>query len=149
MSSLVRRAVLNLRSNFTGNRYLSTSGSKATGLYGFHQLKSPQGFQRFVDNAIERSGELIDYISGMPSSKEILKAMDEISDTVCTVLDSTTLCRHTHPDREFVQEATKALMRMNEYLHVSSYDHLVRCAPEIFWERREEKRWEEKRREEK
>lgn len=29
-----------------------------------------------------RSGELVDYISGMPSSKEILKAMDEISDAV-------------------------------------------------------------------
>ncbi|XP_063949400.1 mitochondrial intermediate peptidase, mitochondrial isoform X3 [Daucus carota subsp. sativus] len=44
-------------------------------------------------------GELVDYIAGMPSSKEILQAMDEISDTVCTVLDSTTLCRQTHPDR--------------------------------------------------
>lgn len=29
-----------------------------------------------------RSGELVDYISGMPSSKEILQAMDEISDAV-------------------------------------------------------------------
>lgn len=122
MSSLVSRAVSNLRTNFIANRrnrYLWTSSSNSTGLYGFHQLKSPQGFQRFVDDAIERSGELVNYISGMPSSKEILGAMDEISDAVCTVLDSTTLCRQTHPDREFVQEAKKASMRMNEYLHVS------------------------------
>lgn len=54
MSCLVRRAVLNLRSNLTGTRHLWTAGSNATGLYGFHQLKSPQGFQRFVDDAIER-----------------------------------------------------------------------------------------------
>lgn len=27
---------------------------KETGLYGFHHLKTPKGFQRFVDDAIER-----------------------------------------------------------------------------------------------
>ncbi|XP_074368534.1 mitochondrial intermediate peptidase, mitochondrial isoform X2 [Apium graveolens] len=90
-------------------------------------------------------GELIDYISGMPSSKEILKAMDEISDTVCTVLDSTTLCRHTHPDREFVQEATKALMRMNEYLHFlntnqSLYNAVVKAEQDKYLPRSEDKR---------
>lgn len=31
---------------------------------------------------LDRSGELVDYISGMPSSAEIIRAMDEISDTV-------------------------------------------------------------------
>lgn len=89
--------------------------STTTGLYGFDHLKSPKGFQRFVDDAIERSvilfrnkipvsvhhilislaleifllilffrsGELVEYISGMPASAEIIRAMDEISNTVC------------------------------------------------------------------
>uniref|UniRef100_A0A6N2NGG8 Peptidase M3A/M3B catalytic domain-containing protein n=1 Tax=Salix viminalis TaxID=40686 RepID=A0A6N2NGG8_SALVM len=52
-----------------------------TGLYGFDHLKNPKGFQRFVDDAIERSGELVNYISSMPSSAEIVRAMDEISNT--------------------------------------------------------------------
>ncbi|RVW35279.1 Mitochondrial intermediate peptidase, mitochondrial [Vitis vinifera] len=64
------------------------------------------------------SSELVTYISGMPSSAEIVRAMDEISDAVCSVVDSAELCRHTHPDREFVEEANKASMRINEYLHV-------------------------------
>ncbi|CAL2243494.1 unnamed protein product [Prunus armeniaca] len=93
--------------------------STATGLYGFDHLKTPKGFRRFVDDAIERSGELVAYISGMPSSAEIIRAMDEISNTVCSVIDSTELCRQTHPDREFVEEAIKASIRVNEYLHVS------------------------------
>ncbi|XP_038709223.1 mitochondrial intermediate peptidase, mitochondrial [Tripterygium wilfordii] len=88
-----------------------------TGLYGFHHLKTPKGFRRFVDEAIERSGELVNYISGMPSSTEIIRAMDEISDTVCSVVDSAEFCRNTHPDREFITEACKASMRMNEYMH--------------------------------
>ncbi|XP_042511651.1 mitochondrial intermediate peptidase, mitochondrial [Macadamia integrifolia] len=77
--------------------------SGETGLYGFEILKTPKGFQRFVDEAIERSSELISYVSGMPSSTEIIRAMDEISDTVCSVVDSAELCRNTHPDR-FVSE---------------------------------------------
>lgn len=55
----------------------------------------------------------------MPESSEIIRAMDEISDTLCSVVDSAELCRNTHPDREFVEEANKASMRINEYLHVS------------------------------
>ncbi|KAL6131881.1 hypothetical protein ACLB2K_070254 [Fragaria x ananassa] len=103
-------------------RHLS---STATGLYGFQHLKSPKGFQRFVDDAIERSGELVEFISGMPSSAEIIKAMDEISNTVCCVVDSAELCRHTHPNREFVEEANKASMRINEYLHYLNTNHTL------------------------
>ncbi|KAJ7949611.1 Mitochondrial intermediate peptidase, mitochondrial [Quillaja saponaria] len=97
----------------------------ATGLYGFDHLKTPKGFQRFVDDAIERSGELISYISGMPSSSEIVKAMDEISNTVCSVVDSAELCRHTHPEREFVEEANTASMRINDYLHYLNTNHVL------------------------
>ncbi|KAL1531507.1 Mitochondrial intermediate peptidase [Salvia divinorum] len=90
---------------------------KETGLYGFDHLKTAKGFQRMVDDAVERSNELVNYIAGMPPAPEIIKAMDEISDEVCTVIDSAELCRHTHPDREFVREANEASLRLNEYLH--------------------------------
>ncbi|KAL2453680.1 Mitochondrial intermediate peptidase [Abeliophyllum distichum] len=91
---------------------------RETGLYGFDHLKTPRGFQRMVDDAIERSNELVKYIAGMPSGPDIIKAMDEISNAVCTVIDSAELCRHTHPDREFAEEASKASLRINEYLNV-------------------------------
>lgn len=94
---------------------------------GIDHLKTPQGFQRMVDDAIDRSNELVDYVAGMPSAPEIIKAMDEISDTVCTVVDSAELCRHTHPDMEFVEEASKASLRINEYLHVSILTRILVC----------------------
>ncbi|KAF4372136.1 hypothetical protein F8388_000352 [Cannabis sativa] len=96
-----------------------------TGLYGFDHLKTPKGFHRFLDDAIQRSGELVTYIATMPSSTEIIKAMDEISDTVCSVVDSAELCRHTHPDREFVEEANNAWMKINEYLHYLNTNHTL------------------------
>ncbi|XP_057952770.1 mitochondrial intermediate peptidase, mitochondrial isoform X2 [Malania oleifera] len=61
----------------------------------------------------------------MPSSADIIRAMDEISDTVCSVVDSAELCRHTHPDRDFVEEANKASMRINEYLHYLNTNHAL------------------------
>lgn len=120
MFSLIRRAALSLCSNSKNCQFFATATHRMedTGLYGFNHLKTPKGFQRFVDEAIERSNELVGYISQMPSSDEIINAMDEISNTVCQVVDSAELCRNTHPDREFVDEALKASMRINEYLHV-------------------------------
>lgn len=38
----------------TRHFYTRTSNGVPTGLYGFDHLKSPNGFQRFVDDAIER-----------------------------------------------------------------------------------------------
>ncbi|EXB89501.1 Mitochondrial intermediate peptidase [Morus notabilis] len=96
-----------------------------TGLYGYHHLKTPRGFQRFADDAIERSGELVTYISSTPSSAEVIRAMDEISNTVCSVMDAAELCRNTHPDREFVDEANKTWMRLHEYLHYLNTNHTL------------------------
>ncbi|CAM9000890.1 unnamed protein product [Rhodiola kirilowii] len=106
-------------------RTASAGNGKETGLYGFDQLKTAKGFQNFVDDAIDRATDLVSYISGLPSPKEIIIAMDEISDTVCSVVDSAELCRHTHPDRDFVQEANKASMRINEYLHYLNTNHTL------------------------
>uniref|UniRef100_A0A2P2M062 Putative mitochondrial intermediate peptidase isoform X3 n=1 Tax=Rhizophora mucronata TaxID=61149 RepID=A0A2P2M062_RHIMU len=110
MSDLICKTVWKLRFKHIPEIYNSArcfssrplprqAGATTTGLYGFDHLKSPKGFQRFVDEAIERSGELVGAISSTSSSAEIVRAMDEISDTVCSVVDSAELCRNTHPDR--------------------------------------------------
>ncbi|WVZ78856.1 hypothetical protein U9M48_026504 [Paspalum notatum var. saurae] len=96
---------------------LSTVSEKPeTGLYGFDVLRTAKGFRRFVDDAIQRSDELVAQVPRLQSSTEIVRTMDEISNTVCSVIDSAELCRNTHPDREFVEEADKASMRIYEHL---------------------------------
>ncbi|XP_010919044.1 mitochondrial intermediate peptidase, mitochondrial isoform X2 [Elaeis guineensis] len=123
-----RRAAPRFFSFFSPSRRLSVGscfdatvaygeGARDTGLYGFPVLKTAKGFRRFVDDAIERSGELVSYVSQLPPSMEVIRVMDEISNTVCSVIDSAELCRNTHPDREYVEEANKASMRIHEYLH--------------------------------
>ncbi|KAI5670205.1 hypothetical protein M9H77_10569 [Catharanthus roseus] len=138
MAALLRRSLAARLYGFLSTNSVSSLHTSTlpliqeTGLYGFPHLKTAKGFQRFVDDAIERSNELVAYVSGMPPAPQIIRAMDEISDTVCSVIDSAELCRHTHPDREFVEEASKASLRINEYLHYlntnySLYSALVKA----------------------
>ncbi|KAJ1260491.1 hypothetical protein BS78_10G236400 [Paspalum vaginatum] len=96
--------------------FSTVSEKPETGLYGFDVLRTAKGFRRFVDDAIQRSDELVAQVALLPSSTEIVRTMDEISNTVCSVIDSAELCRNTHPDREFVEEADKASMRIYEHL---------------------------------
>ncbi|CAA7393041.1 unnamed protein product [Spirodela intermedia] len=96
-----------------------------SGLYGSEVLKTARGFRRFVDEAIERTEELVSRISQLPASADIIGAMDEISDTVCSVVDSAELCRNTHPDREYVEEANQASMRMYDYIHCLNTNHTL------------------------
>eukprot|EP00249_Psilotum_nudum_P004310 c17834_g1_i1 orf=2-418(-) len=88
----------------------------SVGLYGYDVLKSAKGFEDFAQQAIEKSEELINCIRQLPPSMEIIRAFDDLSDTICAVVDSAELCRNTHPDMEFVNAASRASMRMYEYL---------------------------------
>ncbi|XP_027331078.1 mitochondrial intermediate peptidase, mitochondrial isoform X2 [Abrus precatorius] len=99
------------------------SFSNPSGLYGFPHLKTAKGFRPFVDEAIERAGELVSYIFTKPLAPEIMRAMDEISDALCSVVDSAELCRNTHPIREFVEEASEAAIRINEYIQYMNTNH--------------------------
>jgi hypothetical protein len=69
------------------------------GLYGYEILKTAKGFRIFAQDAIDKSETIINSIKGMPPSMDVIRAMDDISDTVCTVVDAAELCRNTHPDK--------------------------------------------------
>lgn len=96
---------------------LEVNKRTVTGLYGYDVLKSATGFQAFAQEAIEKSDDLIERIRQTPPSMETIRLFDELSDTICTVVDSAELCRNSHPDVEFVEEASRASMKIYEYLH--------------------------------
>lgn len=69
------------------------------GLYGYDGLMDAQEFRVLVREAIEISEGIIHDIRHAVPSVAIVKGLDDISNTVCTVLDAAELCRNTHPDR--------------------------------------------------
>lgn len=86
------------------------------GLYGYEILKTAKGFRIFAQDAIDKSEIIIRNIKDMPPSMGVIRAMDDISDTVCSVVDAAELCRNTHPDKEYVEESNHASMKVYEYL---------------------------------
>uniref|UniRef100_A0A0E0LEV9 Peptidase M3A/M3B catalytic domain-containing protein n=1 Tax=Oryza punctata TaxID=4537 RepID=A0A0E0LEV9_ORYPU len=115
-SAMLSRAASLRRVAAAAVAFSTAAARPETGLYGFDVLRTAKGFRRFVYDAIERSDELVAYIGQLPPSAEIVRAMDEISNTVCSVIDSAELCRNTHPDKEFMDEADKASTRIYEHL---------------------------------
>jgi hypothetical protein len=69
------------------------------GLYGYEGLMEPQGFRGLVREAIETTEGIIHDIRHAVPSVATVRGLDDISNTVCTVLDAAELCRNTHPDR--------------------------------------------------
>jgi intermediate peptidase len=62
-------------------------------------LHSPADFHRLGKEAaqmVERLSEMA--ISSQLEGMEFLEAFDEISDSLCLVLDTAELCRSVHPD---------------------------------------------------
>ncbi|KAH7387180.1 hypothetical protein KP509_16G009600 [Ceratopteris richardii] len=103
---------------FYSKAFAWTGGTRgSTGLYGYDVLKCASGFQAFAEEAIRKSEDLIERIRQMPPSMETISLFDELSDTVCTVVDSAELCRNTHSDSEFVEAASQASMTIYEYLN--------------------------------
>ncbi|KAG6546992.1 hypothetical protein Mapa_011608 [Marchantia paleacea] len=102
------------------------------GLYGYGLLKSPHGFQAFAQEAIDKSEDIIKKIQDLPPSMATIRAFDDISDVVCTVVDAAELCRSTHPDKDFVREANKASMKLYEYLqYLNSHPVLYKAVFDV------------------
>lgn len=65
---------------------------------------------------IIRVSELASYFYLKPSSLEVVGAMDEISDTLFSVLVIANLCCSTYPNRKFIKDAHAAHARMEYYI---------------------------------
>jgi intermediate peptidase len=120
----------------------SANDQKKSGLYGLVGLQAPRDFERLAVDAIDRVNDIISDIKrtqnekvvqgcrgnakgdvtvikdkiGTWREKNIVHQLDEISDTICAVVDVAELCRNTHPDREFVQAAERTYLKLQNFV---------------------------------
>ncbi|CAI5981149.1 unnamed protein product [Closterium sp. NIES-64] len=96
-----------------------------TGLFGHEELSEPKGFHRMAANAIARTEALLQEVAAAPPSLRTVCLLDEMSDTLCRVLDAAELCRNVHPNsgggcatvrREFVDAANEAFVKLSTYV---------------------------------
>lgn len=119
------------------------------GAYGLEGLHAPEDFDRLARAAVSASDDMVRAVvasgqtaawhprgsggaggGGQPSASSVVDALDEISDTVCSVVDVAEVCRNTHPDPRWVAAAERTYVALQGYVqglngHAGLYRALV------------------------
>lgn len=98
----------------------SLSARKFTGLFRNPELATPQGFHLEAEKALRRVKLLVNRITNANTEKElrkVVKNMDRLSDTLCSVIDTAEFIRSSHPDPKFAQAANWAYGYLCSYMN--------------------------------
>ncbi len=94
----------------------------STGLFQDDRLKYPDAFWTLSREAIHKAQSLVQRIIEAPSQRselyQVVKNLDRISNTLCSVIDLAELVRNSHPDEEWVKSASEAYEALCEYMNV-------------------------------
>lgn len=104
----------------------STTASSATGLFSIAGLQNPPDFLRLTKEAIDTSDGLRASLPSKIESKsqavDVLYQLDEISKTVCNVIDAAELCRSAHASSVWRESANTAFMELQDYIGTLNTD---------------------------
>ncbi|KZP31124.1 mitochondrial intermediate peptidase [Athelia psychrophila] len=104
-----------------------------TGIFGHHNLTTPDSFATLADATLLRAQLLTERILRARDSRQelfqVVKNLDRLSDMLCSVIDLAELIRNAHPDRAWVESANSAYEKLCEFMnvlntHVELYDVL-------------------------
>jgi len=113
-------------SRINATRLYSTQSNKE-GLFSIPNLRQPNDFLTLANEAISKSNSLREslrptasnnniYVSNTTQAKETLATLDEISNTICSVIDASELCRSVHVDEHWRNAAGQAFQLLSEYI---------------------------------
>ena len=129
----------NIDRNQCQRRYLSTFNRP--GLFSLPNLHNPQDFLVLANHAIDECNSLRDTIRISVEARnengkialtprETLHLLDDISNSVCSVIDASELCRSIHSSAKWRDAASSAFQMLSEYIaelnaDVNLYQSLV------------------------
>ena len=106
-------------------RFFFATPSSA-GLFSIEGLNTPSDFLRLAKEAIEKSDNLRQgipmEISSHGQAVDTLYQLDEISKTVCNVIDAAELCRNAHASEEWRRLANETFGRLQQYIATLNAD---------------------------
>jgi intermediate peptidase len=104
----------------------STTASGETGLFSISGLQNPHDFLRLTKEAIHTSDDLRASLPSAITSKSqavnVLYQLDQISKTVCNVIDAAELCRSAHASAGWRESANAAFMELQDYIGTLNTD---------------------------
>jgi mitochondrial intermediate peptidase len=99
-----------------------SSSAEKPGLFTIPGLLKPSDFLRLAHSAMEESDRLRaslspeQEISTVDQARYVLYRLDQISKTVCNVIDASELCRNAHASDEWRDEAQQVFTLLQEYI---------------------------------
>lgn len=104
----------------------SNDKNNKIGLFSIPGLIYPSDFQRLTKQAIQESDSLRDSIPSSIDSqshaRDALYQLDQISRTVCNVIDAAELCRSAHADPHWRDAANSAFLELQDYIATLNTD---------------------------
>eukprot|EP00761_Pharyngomonas_kirbyi_P001656 gb/GECH01001660.1/.p1 GENE.gb/GECH01001660.1/~~gb/GECH01001660.1/.p1 ORF type:complete len:710 (+),score=171.64 gb/GECH01001660.1/:1-2130(+) len=91
--------------------------TRSTGLFGNARLRTPDDFTDFWKSAQTKCEQLRYEILHNENPKQLLSKLDDMSNTMCLVLDAAECCRNVHPDPNFSEAANDTYQQFGAYLH--------------------------------
>ncbi|GJQ10658.1 hypothetical protein GpartN1_g2449.t1 [Galdieria partita] len=109
------------------NKYGSLSFSTATGkgIFGLEHLHRASDWQPITLETIQKCERIAATIRSAKPSSYTLQLFDDLSNELCKVLDVMELCRHIHPDPDFIGESEKWFSVLNSYMQELNADLLL------------------------
>ncbi|KAG9286022.1 hypothetical protein G9A89_022698 [Geosiphon pyriformis] len=94
--------------------------TNSTGLFRNPELTTPQSFQVVADKVLNKAKLLVENISNANTDKElrqVVKSLDKLSNTLCSIIDLAEFVRTAHPDQNFAQAANHAYEYLCSYMN--------------------------------
>jgi len=92
------------------------------GMFGIEGLQAPPDFAVLCQDAIRTCQALAETVASLPPSPAVVDAVDEISDTLCRVLDPAELCRQAAVSAEWRAAALQVCIDMEGYVQALNTD---------------------------
>ena len=125
-SALFTKRLLQSTSSVLGNNKFNNDKNHdkkkhAVGLFSLPNLHQPSDFLALATNAISTCNNLRQQIRQSLETKhlsprETLFLLDDISNTVCSVIDASELCRSVHSSPQWREAASNAFQILSEYI---------------------------------
>ncbi|CAR29920.1 ZYRO0G20130p [Zygosaccharomyces rouxii] len=121
-------ALASLKGKFLSNiGNIGSSGTQhlETGLFRNPYLTSPDGLRKFSRQSLNQAYELLEDMKNDETPQGLqnyILRLDQLSDTLCRVIDLCEFIRSSHPDSHFVDAAQDCHEEMFEFMNVLNTD---------------------------
>ncbi|KAF7731691.1 Mitochondrial intermediate peptidase [Apophysomyces ossiformis] len=111
----------------TKSSFYNTNRSNKIGLFQNSNFVDAQGFDYATKQAIQRAQLIVERICKAPENgpaemRKVVKNLDRLSDTLCSVIDMAELIRNAHPDEKIMEAANKTYSDLCSYMNTLNTD---------------------------